>query len=737
MSPSFCVTKRHAFSVAFGIMIAATAGYAVPTQRPWMNPDLSPEARAALLEAEMTLDERIRIVHGVGAVWRDAPLPEGAIGSAGYVPGVTRLGIPALQETDGPLGVTNPYNIRPGDTATPLPSGLAIAATWDPEIADACGAMVGREARNKGFNVLLGGGVNLTRDPRNGRNFPYLGEDPLLAGLLAGEVVRGVQAEHVISTVKHFSDGQQETGKKDVDVRINEAANRESDLLAFELAIEKGQPGAVMYAYNSVNGVHTCRSNDLLNTTLKGDWGYRGWVMSDWGAVDGVDAAINGLDQESGEQWDGLVFFGESLQRAVQAGQVPESRLSDMVRRILRSMFAVGLFDHPPIRGGPISYDDDALVALRAAEEGIVLLTNRNAVLPIPRTARKLAIIGGNADAGVLSGGGSSRVNPVGGPARIIPLGGDGLFRLAAAMLFDPSSPQRAIQDKVPGAELRFNDGRYPKAAADLARTADYAIVFATQWMSEEQDAPDLSLPSGQEQLIEAVSKANLRTIVVLETGGPVIMPWLDLVAAVLEAWYPGARGGEAIANVLFGDINPSGRLPISFPMSETQLPRPNIVGTDPSADTPIAVDYNEGASVGYRGYASTPQEPLFPVGFGLSYTNFRYSRLEVTGGDTLTIRFDVENAGTLTGVDVPQVYLTNADGVQKIRLIGWARPSLNPGQTHRVTVTADPRLLADFDTTAHAWRLGPGTYEVAVSNSSATPTLRATGNLVGQMIKP
>jgi len=366
-----------------------------------------------------------------------------------------------------------------------------------------------------------------------------------------------------------------------------------------------------------------------------------------------------------------------------------------------------------------------------------VLLTNRNAVLPIPRTARKLAIIGGNADAGVLSGGGSSRVNPVGGPARIIPLGGDSLFRLAAAMLFDPSSPQRAIQDKVPGAELHFNDGRYPKAAADLARTADYAIVFATQWMSEEQDAPDLSLPSGQEQLIEAVSKANSRTIVVLETGGSVIMPWLDRVAAVLEAWYPGARGGEAIANVLFGDINPSGRLPISFPMSETQLLRPNIVGTDPSADTPIVVDYSVGASVGYRSYASTRQEPLFPFGFGLSYTNFRYSRLEITDGDTLTIRFDVENTGTLTGVDVPQVYLTNVDGVQKIRLIGWARLSLNPGQTHRVTVTDDPGLLADFDTTAHAWRLGPGTYEVAVSNSSATPTLRATGNLVGQMIKP
>ncbi len=232
-----------------------------------------------------------------------------------------------MQETDGPLGVTNPDNVRPGDTATPLPSGLAIAATWDPEIAHACGAVLGRQARRKGFNVLLGGGVNLTRDPRNGRNFEYLGEDPLLAGILVGETVRGVQAEHVISTVKHFADGQQETGRKQADVRIDEAANRQSDLLAFELAIERGQPGAVMCAHNRVNGVHACRSNDLLNRTLKGDWGYRGWVMSDWGAVAGIEPVVNGLDQESGEQWDRQVFFGEPLRRAVQAGRVPETRL--------------------------------------------------------------------------------------------------------------------------------------------------------------------------------------------------------------------------------------------------------------------------------------------------------------------------------------------------------------------------------------------------------------------------
>lgn len=702
-----------------------------------MNPDLSPDQRAALLEAQMTLDERIRIVHGVAAVrFSQSPLPAGAVGSAGYIPGIPRLGIPALQETDGPLGVTNPDNVRPGDTATPLPSGLAIAATWDPEIANACGAVLGRQARRKGFNVVLGGGVNLTRDPRNGRNFEYLGEDPLLAGVLAGETVRGVQAEHVISTVKHFADGQQETGRKQLDVRIGEAANRQSDLLAFELAIERGQPGAVMCAHNRVNGVHACRSGDLLNRTLKGDWGYRGWVMSDWGAVAGIEPAINGLDQESGEQWDRQVFFGEPLRRAVQTGRVPEARLREMVRRILRSMFAVGLFDDPPISDAPTG-EDGALVALRAAESGIVLLTNRNAILPLPRTPGKIAIIGGNADAGVLSGGGSSQVTPVGGPARTIQLGGDPPLNLTAAMVFDPSSPQRAIEDRAPQAELHFDDGRYPRAAADLARTSDYAIVFATQWMREGQDAPDLSLPSGQEQLIEAVARANPRTIVVLETGGPVRMPWLDRVAGVVEAWYPGARGGDAIADVLFGDVNPSGRLPISFPVSQAQLPRPEIAGIDTSDDTPFVVDDNEGAAVGYRWYALTRQKPLFPFGFGLSYTSFRYSRLEVAGGNTLTIRFDVENTGTRAGADVPQVYLTNADGTRKIRLLGWARLALDPGQTRRVTVTADPRLLADFDPAAHVWRLNPGAYEIVVGHSSVAPVLRAAAHLAGRTIKP
>ncbi len=399
-------------------------------------------------------------------------------------------------------------------------------------------------------------------------------------------------------------------------------------------------------------------------------------------------------------------------------------------------MFAVGLFDDPPTSGGATG-EDGARVALRAAESGIVLLTNRNAILPLPRTAGKIAIIGGNADAGVLSGGGSSQVTPIGGPARIIQLGGDPPLNLTAAMVFDPSSPQRAIQDRVPDAELHFNDGRYPKAAADLARTSDYAIVFATQWMREGQDAPDLSLPSGQEQLIEAVSRANPRTIVVLETGGPVRMPWLERVAAVIEAWYPGARGGEAIAKVLFGEVNPSGRLPISFPVSQAQLPRREIAGAETSDDTPFVVDYNEGSAVGYRWYALTRQKPLFPFGFGLSYTSFRYSHLEVVGGDTLTIRFDVENIGARAGADVSQVYLTNADGTRKSRLLGWARLALDPGQTRRITVTADPRLLADFDSAAHVWRLNPGAYQIAVGHSSATPVLQGAGNLIGRTIQP
>ena len=649
--------------------------------------------------------------------------PKAAIGSAGYVPGVPRLGIPALQESDASLGVANPFFVRPHDGATPLPSGLSTASTWNPELAYRGGAMIGSEAWKKGFNVLLAGGANLARDPRNGRNFEYLGEDPLLTGTLAGEAIRGIQDQHVISTTKHFALNDQETGRMVLDARIDPAAFRESDLLAFELAIEGGHPGAVMCAYNKVAGAYACGNDMLLNQVLKGDWKYPGWVMSDWGAVHGVDDALHGLDQESGQQIDKQVFFDKPLKAAVEAGQVPRARLDDMVRRILRSMFAVGVFDHPPVKSD-IDYDADAHVAQAVAEQGTVLLKNDSvhhqpiAILPLAKTVRRIVVIGGHADVGVLSGGGSSQVEPVGGPALQIKMPGTGGMAAFRIAVYHPSSPLKAIRAAAPGAQVDYVDGTDPKAAADAARGADVAVVFATQWQMEGYDAPNLSLPDGQDALIAAVAAANPHTIVVLETGNPVLMPWLDKVPAVLEAWYPGARGGEAIAAILFGDVNPSGRLPISFPASEAQLPRPAIPGAGLDEKTPFVVNYPEGADVGYRGF--DPREkapPAFPFGFGLSYTKYSYSSLTVRGGATLHVTFSVQNAGDRAGMEAAQVWAA-PDSVQPgsrhYRLIGWKKVALKPGKSRRVSIDANPRVLAKFDTETRSWLLR-GRYSVIV----------------------
>jgi beta-glucosidase len=719
--------------------LAATVARADnPPAASWSNSALAPEERARLLDQALTSDERLSLLHGMFAVpVFGKPLPAGAIGSAGYVAGIARLGVPALQESDASLGVANPFNVRPGAGATPMPSGLALAATFDPDTAYQGGAMIGQEAWRSGFNVLLAGGGNLARDPRNGRNFEYLGEDPLLAGTLDGASMRGIQDQHVVSTMKHFAINDQETDRHGYSAKIGEAALRESDLLAFELANEGGHPGSVMCAYNRVGGAYACSSAMLLNTVLKGDWGFPGWVMSDWGAVHGVDDAKAGLDQESGQELDSQVFFGKPLADAVQSGAIPAARISDMAQRILRSMFAVGLFDHPPVKT-PLDADADAKVARRVAEEGTVLLANPSGLLPLPREAKRIVVIGGHADSGVLSGGGSSQVVPIGGAAPSIAMGGEGFMAPFRTMVFDPSSPFKAIKAKTQGAEVRFIDGSYPAAAAALAKGADAVVIFATQWMIEGEDVPDLTLPNGQDALIAAVAAANPKTVVVLETGGPVAMPWLGKVGAVVEAWYPGARGGDAIADILFGDVNPSGRLPITFPASTAQLPRPEIPGFGGKDGDQIDVDYTiEGADVGYRWFARKKLKPLFPFGYGLGYTHFDYANLKVEGGDLLTIGFDVRNSGKTAGQDVPQIYLTDAAGKARMRLIGWQRVGVQPGETVHVTLKADPRLIADFDEAAHDWRIDGGRYQVALGTSAMDLKLRGAAELKPAKVKP
>lgn len=716
--------------------------------RPWMDKALTAEKRADLLLAAMTQDEKIALLHGPMAMplGPQFPMPEGAIGSAGFIPGNDRLGIPAQQESDASLGVVNPMKVRGAeDYSTALPSGLALAATFNPAIAYSGGVTIGTEARSKGLNVMLAGGVNLARDPRNGRNFEYVGEDPLLAGTIAGESIRGIQSTGMVSTIKHFALNGQEHLRMTADSIIGEAAARESDLLAFQIAIERGKPGSVMCSYNMVNGAYGCDNDWLLNKVLKGDWGYKGYVMSDWGAVHRLEAALNGLDQQSGEQLDKQVWFDKPLREAVAAGTVPAARVDDMARRVLYGMFANGLFDNPPVKGTP-DFAKHAQVAQRQAEEAIVLLQNEGNILPLAATAQKIAVIGGHADAGVPSGTGSSQITTpwVPGPAgpfatpTSVPLGGEGLLAPFANVVFHPSSPLVAIRDRMTGKTVSFDPGFYPDAAADKARAADVAIVFVYQPQGEGQDAPNLTLPFGQDALIEAVAAANPNTIVVLQTGGPVRMPWASKVKGVVEAWYSGQRGGEAIARVLFGEVNPSGRLPISWPVDESQLPRPVIPGWGLPDGTIAKVDYNiEGSDIGYRWFARQKTNPRYWFGHGLSYTSFSYANLTLTSGKAISATVDVTNSGAKAGSDVVQLYLTGRPGGASRRLLGFQKVALAPGETKKVTLTVDPRLLANFDETGHVWRIGAGSYSVGIGKDAEAMALTSQVKLGAQKLKP
>lgn len=698
--------------------------------------DAEADRRAAKLVDAMTLEEQLQLIRPLAATSYQfapgansfpegmrTPPPAGAISSAGYVPSIERLRWPALQESDGPIGVANMKGWIRGidDQATNFPSSIAWAASFDPTLAHRVGAVIGQEAHAKGFNVMLAGGVNLSRDPRGGRNFEYVGEDPLLAGRIAGATVAGIQSRNVVSTIKHFALNDQESGRGVLDARISEAGARESDLLAFEIAVAAGKPGSVMCSYNRVNGDHACENEWLLNKVLKKDWGYRGWVMSDWGGVHNMRKAVAaGLDQQSPQGKD---LFA-SLADAVKSGAVPRERIRDMAFRIVRSMIAVGAIDNPARAGGPIDRDAHLAVAQAQAEAGAVLLKNEG-VLPL-EGVRRVAVIGGFADIGVLVGGGGSMVNPYGGIV-------NEENRIGMASLgkwaFVPSSPLAALRALRPDLDITFDDGTDPARAAAAAAKAEVAIVFALKQETENFDSADLSLPRGQDSLIAAVAAANSRTAVVLETGNPVSMPWLGSVNAVLQAWYPGQRGGEAIAAILSGKISPSGRLPISFPQAVAQLPRPKLDGYDPKATlfspppAPFPVDYHEGSDVGYRWFERTRAEPLFPFGFGLSYTRFEHSDLKVKGGKQLMVSFTVTNVGKREGTDVPQLYV--APPGRTHRLAGWERVTLKAGESRRVTVKADPRILASWD--AAGWRRVGGTYDVHVAASAKLDGLQAS----------
>jgi beta-glucosidase len=712
------------------VLAAAVLAFSQPAsaqkaEQPWMSPSLSADERADLVLKEMTLDEKISLLHGTGMMGLSpmSPLAVRSNGGAGYVVGVPRLGIPDIQMSDAAYGVRS--SGENGRYSTALPANIAGAASWDPEAAYAYGGVIGRELRAQGYNMSLGGGVNIARELRNGRNFEYMGEDPILAGIMVGQLMKGEQAEHVIGDIKHYALNDQESGRNAVNVHIDKRSARETDLLAFEIGIRDAHPAAVMCSYNRVNGDFACENSYLLTEVLRKDWHFPGFVLSDWqGAHSTEKASAAGLDHEE----PGEIFFGPDMKKAVESGKVSQAELNDHVHRILRSMFAAGVVDDPPHRGVPDVLDGLA-VAQKIAEGSIVLLKNNAGILPLDASKlRSIAVIGAHSDVGMISGGGSAQVDPMGGNAIMPP--GKGATHWQDEVWF-PTSPLKSIRAK----------------AAALAKSADVAIVFAYSWESEGMDLDTLSLPHHQDDLIAQVAAANPHTVVVLETGCSVTMPWADKVSGIFEAWYAGSRGAEALANLMFGDVNPSAKLPVTFPKSDADLPHATIVHPPPTSTTEggefdawkriakglpsFDTTYDEGLEVGYKYYDAKEKEPLFPFGYGLSYTTFAYSNLKGAPGfydgfqqhsrTVDSVSFTLANTGTRPGAEVAEVYLSfpASAGEPPKRLIGWSKVKLAAGESKEVTAKIDPLFLGVFDAAKNAWRIAPGEYTISVGSSS------------------
>jgi beta-glucosidase len=750
--------ERLAFSVALAAALLAGSGAfaqipgpSSPKHYPWSDKTLSPDQRADLVLKELTLDEKIQMLHGLG--WQTIfAQPESgpgtrAISTLGFISGVPRLGIPDLQMTDCVEGVSG-AGVK-GRYATALPSAEAMAAAWDPALSYEIGTMIGHEVRAMGYNMSLGSGINMIREPRDGRTFEYKGEDPLLAGTLAGQELKAEKDLHIITDLKHYAVNDQDAGRTTVNAIIGKRAMREADLLAFQIALKDSGAGAVMCSYNRINGTYACENSYTLTDVLKGDFGFKGFVVSDWGATESTTkAALAGLDVEM----PGSDSFGEPLKKAVESGEVPTERLNDMIHRILRTEFDAGIVDDSPQPESP-DVTRGFEVAQKTEERGAVLLKNASNVLPLNAASIKsIAVIGGHADAGVLSGGGSSQVSPAGGNA--VPPPPEMMKNpLASFMLlqtYHRSAPLKGIEAKAARSTVKFNAGDDPSMAAALARESQVAIVFALQHESEGMDLKNLSLPGNQDALIEAVAAANPHTIVVLETGGPVLMPWIDKVAAVVEAWYPGIRGSEAIANLLFGDVNPSGKLPLTFPKSEADLPHPvHVDPPKPDAEHPTPklagfpgliamamvsgpffdVHYDEGLKVGYKWYDAEKKPVLFPFGFGLSYTTFAYSGLTVTPGDSTSVSFTVKNTGKRAGIETAQVYASFPDAAEEPpkRLVGWTKIELAPGESKQVSVPVSRDRLSIFDEGSNSWKLVPGNYVIRAGESSQDLPLEKT----------
>ncbi len=687
----------------------------------YKNASLSAGQRAEDLLGRMTLEEKVAMLGG--ATWMESAAN-------------TRLGIPALKMADGPVGVrawsgpsseTNaPGSKLPQVYATTFPAGVALGASWDPELAHRVGQALGQEVRALGRNMLLGPSVNIHRTPWAGRNFETYGEDPYLTSRLTVAYIEGMQAEGVIATVKHFAANSQEFERRWIDERIGERALNEIYFPAFKAAVEEAGVWAVMSAYNKVNGFWCAENHYLLTETLKKRWGFLGFVVSDWGGTHsvvemanaGLDiempaaeyvARLAGHDETTKYKFTGGFQTPANLLPAIESGKIPQAVIDDKVRRMLRAMFSAGIFDRNGAASGEVDTAAQISVARTAATEGIVLLKNEGELLPLGSKVRSIAVIGPNAAVAQTGGGGSSHAKP---KYAVSPLegirarAGDKLqvgYALGAAM-------EGEAQDKDNAALIQ--------EAAALAAKSDVALVFvgnSPKLEKEGEDRKSLGLPAGQDELIRAVAAANKNTVVVLIAGSPVLMDgWVDKAPGLLAAWYPGQEGGHAIADMLFGDANPSGKLPMTFLKKWTDSP---AYGHYPGENG--VVEYAEGIYVGYRHFDKHDIEPLFPFGFGLSYTKFTYSDLKVSPTE---VSLSVRNSGTREGAEVVQLYVAPAHSsvdrpVKELK--GFRRVALKPGETRTVRFSLDKSAVSYYSSERHDWVAEPGTYEVLVGASS------------------
>ncbi|HEY0535861.1 MAG TPA: glycoside hydrolase family 3 C-terminal domain-containing protein [Actinoplanes sp.] len=811
---------RKRLAAITAAVLAATALSASPARaadQPWMNTSLAPVDRANLLLAAMTQAEKLTMMHGGGSC-----------GYAGCVPANSRLGIPALRLQDGPVGV--------GDGATgvtQLAAPVAGAASWDTGLMKQYGSTLGAEQWGKGTNVVLAPTINIVRDPRWGRAFESLGEDPYLAGQMGAADIQGIQSAGPMAQVKHYAVYNQETSRNSSadNAVVSDRAEREIYLPAFETSVKQGGADSVMCSYSAINGPFACENAPLQNQVLKGEWGFDGFITSDWGATHStVASANNGLDMEM----PGSTYFGGALTTAVSNGQVSQATIDDHVRRILTSMFRQGLFDRTQTGTMAATVTSAAHTALarQVAAEGSVLLKNTNSALPVPATTRSIAVVGtGGGTSPMYQGGGSAGVNSSGSVTPyqgIVNRAGSGItvtyspgtasagitglagkcIDVAAAnnangtaiQLYDcngtnaqswTAAADGSLQSlgkcmdvtgagTTDGTKIQLYDcngsaaqkwtatngtlvnggsgkcltatgsanstqlqlgtctgaagqqWKLPSAsghdqAVAAARSADLAVVFVNKFESEGSDLSDINLPADQNQLVTDVAAANPNTVVVVNSGSAVTMPWAGSVRGIIESWYPGQEYGNALASLLFGDVDPSGKLPVTFPASLTDVPAHTTAQWPGQNNT---VQYSEGIGVGYRWYDQQNKTPAFPFGFGLSYTTFAYANLAVAAPDAagnVAVSFDVTNSGTRAGAEVAQVYVGQpaSTGEPPKNLRGFTKVSLNPGQTQRVTVTLDARSFQYWN---GGWAGAAGNNQIMVGASSRD--IRLTGTV-------